>query len=90
MCKHDDKYELHDVLMILLVTSTPQSVLHAIAQTLREDVSIKAADAAERVFFNTQRHAEFREKVLCEYRTTALPEELRGDCAPPTPHDLAD
>ena len=88
--EHDDKLELHDALTGLLVSSTPHSVLRAVAQKVREDVSIKSGDAAATAFDDTQSLAVLRDPALWEYRTTALSEHLRGDCALPTRRTLAE
>lgn len=76
----NDNYDIEEILLLALISAAPPAIRVMLAQTLREQVSIKAGDAAAKVMEETLKVFPNREAMFAEIKNN-LHEELRGDTA---------
>lgn len=78
MTTDDENYDIEEILLMSLISIAPPMIRAALAQQLRERVSIKAGDAAAKLMDATTRMFPNREFMFEEIRKHLL-EDLRGD-----------
>ncbi len=88
MANNDDAFAFQETLMLMLITATPPVVLRAIAQRLREEVSIECGDAAEDILTGGHEFAPYIDGILTRLHAQIVPIRYRGVRAPESGHTV--